>query len=122
MAYFTRPVNETRRDNAARGAKVELRQQVLVLYLGNPQLDSAVVAWSFYDGTAQHRREAAGLGFDPPYASGLEALEDGWRLLQYPKLSAPEAGREYDVGYLESEFVFEKMVRVSALGAPLEGE
>lgn len=111
-------MDSTNRDAAARGARVDTRQQILVLYLGNPQLDSVVVAWSFYDGTGHHQREARGLEIAPPYASGLEALQDGWRLIQYPRLEAPPTGREYDLSYLESEFVFEKMIGSSGSREP----
>jgi hypothetical protein len=45
-------------------------------------LDSNVIAWSQYDGTGERRKHMAGEREEPPYASGLAALRDGWRLLQ----------------------------------------
>ena len=33
----------------------ELRQQLLVLHLHTPDLNSGVVAWALYDGTGQKR-------------------------------------------------------------------
>ena len=57
------------------------RQKVLVLYLANSALDSAVIGWSLYDGSGATRR-MAGDEDSPPYANGLDALRDGWRLFQ----------------------------------------
>ncbi len=105
-----------------RGGRVRTRQQVLVLYLAQPQLDSRVVGWSFYDGTSQQDREAHGVAVEPPYSSGLEALRDGWRLIEYPRLENPAPGREYQVGYLQAEFVFEKIIDCSAESQVGEGE
>ncbi len=99
---------------SSRGGRVRTRQQVLVLYLAQPQLDSRVVGWSFYDGTSQQGREAQGVEIEPRYTSGLEALRDGWRLIEYPRLENPAPGREYQVGYLQAEFVFEKIIDSSA--------
>ncbi|MDX2051646.1 MAG: hypothetical protein SFV15_04585 [Polyangiaceae bacterium] len=113
-------VNTIRRDNSARGASVSTRQQVLVLYLSHPALDSRVVAWSFYDGTGKYRREAFGPELEPPYANGIQALEDGWRLIQYPRLENPAPGREYEVGYFQSEFVFEKVLEMSGSAQPAD--
>ena len=58
-----------------------LRQKVLVLYLANSALDSAVVGWSLFDGTGRTRR-MAGDEDVPPYPTGLPALHVGWRLIQ----------------------------------------
>ena len=87
------------------------RQQVLVLYLSDSDMSSEVVGWSFYDGTA--RGDARFEDFEkPPYRTGLEALCDGWRLLQYPQLQRPFSGTEQQSDYLKFEFVFEKLVQI----------
>ncbi len=51
-----------------------LRQQVLVLYLQTSALDSAVIGWSQYDGTGE-TIYMAGDSSEPPYATGLAALQ-----------------------------------------------
>lgn len=89
------------------------RQQVLVLYLANSALDSAVVGWSVYDGTGATRRMAGDADM-PPYASGLEALKDGWRLFQASQLLPHPRGEEFDLAYLKYEFFFEKLEEVTA--------
>jgi len=85
------------------------RQQVLVLYLADSALDAGVVAWAFYDGTGR-QRHMAGDSEEPPYASGLEALRDGWRLIQASPLVDHAPGQEFRTGYLRYEFFLEKMV------------
>lgn len=87
----------------------ELRQQVMVLYLADSSLDSGVVAWSFFDGTGR-TRHMAGDNDEPPYKTGLDALIDGWRLIQASPLQDHVPGNEYRVGYLRYEFFFEKLV------------
>jgi len=90
-----------------------LRQQLLVLYLGTSALDSDVIGWSRYDGTGRSR-PTMGDSDQPPYATGLEALLDGWRLIQMSQLLTHERGHEYDTAYLPYEFVFERLVDVTA--------
>lgn len=83
-----------------------VRQQVLYLWLSESALDSEVIAWAFHDGT-QGRQGGIPDG-DPPYKTGLAALEEGWLLLQSPQITPPPPGREFDPGYLPYEFVFER--------------
>ena len=85
------------------------RQQVLVLYLRNSALDSAVVAWAVYDGTGRERH-MSGDADEPPYETGLGALQDGWRLIQASPLLDHGVGEEFRTGYLKYEFFFEKLV------------
>ena len=54
----------------------EQRQKVLVMYLANSALDSAVVGWSIYDGTGREAH-TTGDGDTQPYHTGLDALRDG---------------------------------------------
>lgn len=86
-----------------------VRQQVMVLYLGTSALDSAVIGWTRYDGTGRSH-PTMGDSDEPPYATGLDALVDGWRLLQMSQLLAHAEGHEYDTSYLPYEFLFEKLV------------
>ena len=90
----------------------DLRQQVLVLYLQSSALDSKVIGWSQYDGTGRHLF-MAGDSEEPPYASGLDALKDGWRLFQASPLQPHASGDEFRTGYLKYEFFFEKLTAVN---------
>jgi hypothetical protein len=91
----------------------DLRQQVLVLYLATSALDDKVVGWSRYDGTGESN-PTTGDSDEPPYDTGLDALQDGWRLIQASQLLPPPTGQEYDVSFLKHEFFFEKLVGASS--------
>jgi hypothetical protein len=92
--------------------KPVLRQKVLVLYLKNSALDSPVLAWALYDGSGE-TLHMAGDDDRPPYASGLDALKDGWRLFQASQLLPHPRGEEFDLAYLKYEFFFEQLVEVT---------
>lgn len=86
------------------------RQQVLVLYLATSSLDSHVIGWSSFDGAGDVAAEA-GDAPESPYATGLDALRDGWRLFQASQLIPPTRGQEYETSFQKFEFFFEKLVR-----------
>ena len=88
-----------------------LRQKVMVLYLKSSALDTPVVSWAFYDGTGE-KRHMAGDADEPPYATGLDALRDGWRLLQMSQLLPHAPGDEFTTSYQKYEFLFEKLEEV----------
>jgi hypothetical protein len=87
------------------------RQKVLVLYLADSALDANVIAWAQYDGTAKSEH-MAGDADEPPYASGVAALRDGWRLIQMAPLQAHAPGAEFTTSYLKYEYLFEQWVDV----------
>jgi hypothetical protein len=86
------------------------RQQVLYLWLAEGALDTKVVGWAFHDGTSG--RGAAVPESQPPYETGLHALEDGWFLLQSPSPYPLQPGSEHATGYLANEFVFERRFEI----------
>jgi hypothetical protein len=87
------------------------KQQVLVLYLANSALDSPVKGWSVYDGTGRSR-PTTGDGDVPPYQTGLDALLDGWRVIQFPQLIPPYPNMEYTTSFQQYEFIFERILEV----------
>jgi hypothetical protein len=90
-----------------------VRQQLLFLCLATPNPTSAVVAWSFFDGTAA-TTTMAGDSDQPPYDSVLAAMKDGWRVMQVPTVVTAAPGREHETGPLRFEYVLEKLVEVKA--------
>ena len=86
------------------------RQQLLVLYLGNSDLHAAVASWAFYDGSSQEPLALEEVPDSPPYANGLDALRDGWRLVSWPRLQPHDNNSPYELSYLPHEFIFEKIV------------
>lgn len=87
------------------------RQQVLALYLSTSALDSAVLGWTLYDGTGREPH-TTGDGAEAPYATGLDALMDGWRVIQFPQLIPPYPGEEYSTSFMKYEFIFEKLEEI----------
>lgn len=81
------------------------RQQILHLWLHAAALDTAVAAWSFYDGTDGALPEPDG---DPPYPNGTAALRDGWMLIQAPGPIDVASTN----GELPAEFVFERRIAI----------
>jgi len=89
------------------------RQQILVLYAGTSSPDSPIGAWSFFDGTGR-TTHMAGDGAAPPYPSVVAAMQDGWRVIQFPSLRAAPLGAEHDTAFLPYEFVLEKLIDVGS--------
>ena len=85
-----------------------LRQKLLVLHLTRPDLASPVVAWACYDGTGKETH-TSGDSESPPYDSVVKAMQDGWRVLQFPALTPPYPGAEYQTSFLKYEYILEKM-------------
>lgn len=85
-----------------------LRQKILVLYLASSALDSPVRGWSIYDGTGKEAH-TTGDSASPVYKTGLDALKDGWRVIQFPQLIPPYPGTEYSTSFQKNEFIFEKL-------------
>lgn len=88
------------------------RQQVLVLCLADPDLESSTVAWSLYDGTLAEDalQMQTGDSGTPPYPNVLAAMRDGWRVIQFPQLPYYVHGHEHDTGHLPYEYLLERMV------------
>jgi len=85
-----------------------LRQKILILYLTNSALDSPVIAWSLYDGTGR-ASHTTGDSDKPPYATGLAALKDGWRAIQFSQLNPPYPGTEFSTSFFKYEVIFEQL-------------
>lgn len=85
-------------------------QQILHLWLDAASLDRRCVSWAFHDPTDGSGARLPAV--EPPYASGVDALRDGWMLLSAPPTRHPDVlsgvGREHP----GEEFVFERRVRV----------
>jgi len=88
-----------------------LRQKILILYLADSALDSKVIGWTMYDGT---RRESHNTGDSdkPPYTTGLEALQAGWRAIQFSQLTPPYPGTEFSTSFYKYEIIFEQLEEV----------
>lgn len=81
------------------------KQLLLYLYSKSTNLRSPLGAWAVYDATAPD--EPVLPSQEAPYASVLDAVNDGWRIVQFPR---PELYNFSDVenAYLGYEFILEK--------------
>lgn len=91
-----------------------VRQQILILHLSNPELNSSAVAWALYDGAKPKGELQMNSGDEdsPPYGSVLEAMQDGWFVMQVPTLPYYPRGEEHEVGHLPYEYVLERKVTI----------
>jgi hypothetical protein len=85
------------------------RQQLLLLYARTPDPRDRIGAWAIYDGTGKEHH-TTGDSEEPPYKSVLAAMQDGWRVIQYPAQFPAYPGMELTTSYLRWEFVLEKIV------------
>ena len=90
---------------------LQLRQKLLVLYLHNPNLSSGVGAWSFFDGTGKEET-TTGDSEEPPYSSVVEAMRDGWRVIQFPPQFPAYPAMEYNTSFLKFEYILEKLEEI----------
>ncbi|MBP1933299.1 hypothetical protein [Ammoniphilus resinae] len=90
------------------------RQQILILHLENPDLQSKTVAWALYDGATPvgQRQMSPGDSDTPPYTSVLDAMRDGWNVIQVAQLPYLVHGHEYDTGILPFEYIMERKVQI----------
>ncbi len=111
---------EASREKVNRGAFVEgdldrlaelierPRQQVLYLYSKSTNMRSPLASWILYDPTQP--QEPTLPNDEPPYGSVIEALADGWRIVQFP-VSKLYSFEDVDNDYLGYEFILEKLKR-----------
>ncbi len=89
------------------------RQKLLILYLNTSALDSDVKGWTMYDGTGCEHH-TTGDSDRRPYATGMDALLDGWRVIQFPQLIPPYPGMEYTTSFKKNEYIFEKLETIDS--------
>ncbi|MEE2657120.1 MAG: hypothetical protein VX733_01370 [Candidatus Latescibacterota bacterium] len=87
------------------------RQDLLILYAHSPDLHSRVVSWSRYDGAGESKH-TSGDSDEPPYDSVVEAMRDGWRVIQFPQQYPAFPGMEYRTSYLRYEYILEQLKEI----------
>ncbi|MEI6431142.1 MAG: hypothetical protein WCP07_03075 [bacterium] len=88
-----------------------VRQKLLILYSATPMLTDRVGAWTLYDATGKEHH-TTGDSEEPPYPSVFAAMQDGWRVIQFPAQFPAYPGMELTTSYLRWEFVLEKLEEV----------
>ena len=87
----------------------DVRQQILLLYLGGSDLGAQVIGWTLYDGTGRYNYDSNERD-EPIYKTGLDALRAGWHIVQWPVLKNTNPVDGNESGFLPFEFVFERKV------------
>jgi hypothetical protein len=92
----------------------QTRQQILILHLAVPNLESRTVAWALYDSTIPKGELQMNTGDSdvPPYESVLDAMRDGWNVIQLPSMPIFLSGHEHEQGHLPYEYVLERKVTI----------
>ncbi|MDF2724726.1 MAG: hypothetical protein K0Q59_4401 [Paenibacillus sp.] len=90
------------------------RQQILILHLSSPDLESKTIAWALYDSTIPKGQMQMTTGDSdvPPYNSVLDAMREGWNVIQLPAMPLFRTGFEHEQGHLPYEYVLERKVTV----------
>lgn len=94
-------------EKLAVGRQNSVRQRLLYLHAGSPNIRSRVVAAALHEPVSDKITQIDPLAEEVSYESVFAAILDGWRVIHFPDQRAPFDDREIDiVGY---EFVLEKL-------------
>ena len=85
-------------------------QSVLILWTSHPDLGCGICAWSRYE---PGRHDGTGEDDQPPYASVLAAMDDGWRVVQFPRPLPVIPGAEHQLGFLKHEYILERIAEAT---------
>ncbi|HJP30607.1 MAG: hypothetical protein QF689_10920 [Candidatus Latescibacteria bacterium] len=84
-------------------------QDVLVLFQTTPGLDSQVVAWSRYEASKGTGISDLAEEDEPPYGNAMEAMRDGWQVIQMSELKhRPPGDDAYEDGPLPYQTVLSR--------------
>ncbi len=83
------------------------RQLLLYLTAGSTNLRSGIVGWVFYDPTKDH--EPTLPSDEPPYRSVLDAMADGWQVVQFP-VSKMYEYKDLGNDYVGFDYILQKWV------------
>lgn len=88
----------------------EPTQRILYLYSRSTNMRARIIGWVLYDPTCPDEPKLPSQ--DSPYPSVIDAVRDGWRIVQFPIPELREFS-EVDNRYLGYEFVLEKCETVA---------
>jgi len=83
-------------------------QDILVLYQTTPALDAPPVAWAYYEASKGTGVQDLVEEDEPPYKNAMEAMRDGWQVIQMSELKHRSPKEGYDLGPLPYQTVLSK--------------
>jgi hypothetical protein len=83
-------------------------QDIIVLFQTAPALDANVVAWARYEASKGTGIRDLGEEEEPPYKNAIEAMRDGWQVVQMSELKHRSSTEGYDLGPLPYQTVLSK--------------
>lgn len=84
-------------------------QDILVLFQTAPALDTQVVAWARYEASKGTRIQDLVEESDPPYSTAMEAMRDGWQVIQMSEMKhRPPGDAAYEDGPLPYQTVLSR--------------
>ena len=83
-------------------------QDIIIFFQTTPALDASVVAWARYEASQGTGISDLVEESEPPYNNAMEAMRDGWQVIQMSELKhrLPEDG--YELGPLPYQTVLSK--------------
>ena len=82
-------------------------QDILVFFQTTPALDAPPVAWAYYEASKGPIRDLVEES-DPPYGNAMEAMRDGWQVIQMSELKHRSSEDGYELGPLPYQTVLSK--------------
>ena len=84
-------------------------QDIMVLFQTTPALDAQAVAWARYEASKGTGIKDLVEEQDPPYTTAIEAMRDGWQVIQMSELKERNRDDGYELGPLPYQTVLAKL-------------
>ena len=83
-------------------------QDILVLFQTTPGLDAAAIGWSRYEASKGTEIKDLVDEEEPPYRNAMEAMRDGWQVIQMGEMKHRSEVDGYELGPLPYQTVLSK--------------
>jgi hypothetical protein len=94
--------------NPLENSNMPLVQDILVLFQTSPELDSEAIGWSRYEASKGTGIKDLVDELEPPYQNAIEAMRDGWQVIQMSELKPRSPDDAYEDGPLPYQTVLAK--------------
>ena len=87
---------------------MSLVQNILIFYQSIPGLDVSPSAWSYYEASKVSQIDDLKDEISPPYKNAMEAMRDGWEVIQISENKLYTEKNGYEIGPLPYQTVLSK--------------